>query len=124
MRGVQAFNCWCWILVCVGFGRRYLNRNSPLLQRANEAVFPFYILHQTVLIVLGYYVLQWNATNAAKFLITALGTFGFTLLLYLVIQRFSVLRVLFGLKPLRAKATADSLPLARTVSVERLGFAE
>jgi len=52
-RGVQAFNCWCWILVCVGFGRRYLNRNSPLLQRANEAVFPFYILHQTVLIVLG-----------------------------------------------------------------------
>ena len=123
-RVVQAFNCWCWILVCVGFGRRYLNRNSPLLQRANEAVFPFYILHQTVLIVLGYYVLQWNATNAAKFLITALGTFGFTLLLYLVIQRFSVLRVLFGLKPLRAKVTADSLPLARTVSVERLGFAE
>ena len=87
-------------------------------------MFPFYILHQTVLIVLGYYVLQWNATNAAKFLITALGTFGFTLLLYLVIQRFSVLRVLFGLKPLRAKATADSPPLARTVSVERLGFAE
>lgn len=99
-RGVQAFNCWCWILVCVGFGRRYLNRNSPLLQRANEAVFPFYILHQTVLIALGYYVLQWPATNAAKFLITALGTFGFTLLLYLVIERFTLLRVLFGLKPL------------------------
>jgi glucan biosynthesis protein C len=98
-RAVQGFNCWCWILVGFGFGRRYLNRSSPLLQRANEAVYPFYILHQTVLIVLGYYVLQWHATNGAKFLLIALGTLGFTLLLYTVIWRFSVLRVLFGLKP-------------------------
>lgn len=98
-RAVQGFNCWCWVLVCVGFGRRYLNRNSPLLQRANEAVYPFYILHQTVLIVLAYYVLQWPATNAAQFLIIALGTFGCTGLLYAVIERFAVLRVLFGLKP-------------------------
>lgn len=69
-------------------------------------------------------MLQWNATNAAKFLIIALGTFGFTLLLYLFIQRFFVLRVLFGLKPLaRAKATVDSPALVRPVSVARLGFA-
>ena len=60
-RAGQGFNCWCWVLVCVGFGRRYLNRNSPLLQRANEAVYPFYILHQTVLIALAYYVLPWPA---------------------------------------------------------------
>ena len=114
-RGVQGFNCWCWILVCVGFGRRYLHRNSPLLQRANEAVFPFYILHQTVLIVLGYYVLQWPATNAAKFLLIALGTFGFTLLLYLVIERFTVLRVLFGLKP---TATTPARKRAEVLSAE------
>ncbi|OON68303.1 acyltransferase family protein [Hymenobacter sp. CRA2] len=111
-RAVQGFNCWCWILVCVGFGRRYLNRNSPLLQRANEAVYPFYILHQTVLIVLGYYVLQWHATNGAKFLIIALGTFGFTALLYAVIERFSVLRVLFGLKPRAARKAAPHQALA------------
>ena len=98
-RAVQGANCWCWVLVCVGFGRRYLNRDSPLLQRANEAVYPFYILHQTVLIALAYYVLQWPLTNTGKFLLLALGTFGFTLLLYAVVWRFSVLRVLFGLKP-------------------------
>ncbi|WP_324676643.1 acyltransferase family protein [Hymenobacter sp. GOD-10R] len=98
-RAVQGINCWCWILVCIGFGRRYLNRNSLLLQRANEAVYPFYILHQTVLIALGYYVLQWPATNAAKFLVIALGTFGGTLFLYAVIYRSSVLRILFGMKP-------------------------
>ncbi len=103
-RAVQGLNCWCWVLVCIGFGRRYLNRNSPLLQLANEAVYPFYILHQTVLIALAYYVLQWPATAAAKFLLIALGTFGGTLLLYSVIWRFSVLRVLFGLKPRRVLA--------------------
>ncbi len=103
-RAVQGLNCWCWVLVCIGFGRRYLNRNSPLLQLANEAVYPFYILHQTVLITLAYYVLQWPATTAAKFLLIALGTFGGTLLLYSIIWRFSVLRVLFGLKPRRVSA--------------------
>jgi glucan biosynthesis protein C len=100
-RGVQGFNCWCWILMCIGFARRYLHHNSPLLQRANEAVYPFYILHQTVLIALAYYVLPWPATNATKFILLALGTFGFTWLLYLVIGHFSLLRVLFGLKPLQ-----------------------
>jgi len=102
-RAVQGLNCWCWILACVGFGRRYLNRSSSLLRHANEAVYPFYILHQTVLIALAYYVLPWPASNAAKFGLLSLGTFGGTLLLYLVIQRFSVLRILFGLKP-RARA--------------------
>ena len=104
-RAVQGFNCWCWVLACIGFGRRYLHRNSLLLQYANEAVYPFYILHQTVLIWLGYYVLQWPASNAAKFLVIALGTFGVTLVLYCVIWRFSVLRLLFGLK-LRARSKA------------------
>ncbi|UOQ68812.1 acyltransferase family protein [Hymenobacter volaticus] len=97
-RAVQGINCWCWILICVGFGRRYLNRNSPLLQRANEAVYPFYILHQTVLIALGYYVLQWSVPNAVSFLVIALGTFGGTLLLYAIIYHSAVLRVLFGMK--------------------------
>ena len=112
-RGVQAVNCWCWILVCVGFARRYLTYNSPLLQRANEAVYPFYILHQTVLIALAYYVLHWPASNAAKFVLIALGTFGFTWLLYWVIGRFYLLRILFGLKPLRR--VPASLPQARPV---------
>jgi glucan biosynthesis protein C len=99
-RGVEAFNCWCWILACFGFGRRYLNRSSPFLQRANEGVYPFYILHQTVLICLGYYVIQWPASTAARFMIISLGTFGITLLLHVaLVQRFAVLRVLFGLKP-------------------------
>jgi glucan biosynthesis protein C len=116
-RAVQGFNCWCWILVCIGFARRYFNRNSSLLQRSNEAVYPFYILHQTVLIALAYYVLQWPATNAAKFVVIALGTFGFTWLLYQVIGHFSLLRVLFGLKPLkRGPATPLQAQLVPSLS--------
>jgi glucan biosynthesis protein C len=126
-RSVEAFNCWCWILVCVGFGRRYLNRKSPLLQRANEAVYPFYILHQTVLICLGYYVLQWPASNAAKFLIISVGTFGLTLFLYVaLVQRFTVLRMLFGLKPAapakgkqpQHESLVSPLPILATEPVE------
>lgn len=57
-----------------------------------------------MLIALAYYVLQWPATPAAKFVLIALGTFGGTLLLYSLIWRFAVLRVLFGLKPRRGPA--------------------
>lgn len=106
---MQGLNCWCWVLVCIGFGRRYLNRNSPLSQLANEVVYPFYMLHQTVLITLAHYILQWPATTAAKFLLIALGTLGGTLLLYSIIWRFSMLRVLFGLKPRRLPAAVRLL---------------
>jgi glucan biosynthesis protein C len=118
MRAVQGFNTWCWILACMGFGRRYLTRNSPLLQRANEAVYPFYILHQTVLIWLGYYVLQWPATNAAKFLLICVGTYGVTLLLYVaLVQRFALLRLLFGLKPIKS-TNAPAASISRTNAAE------
>ncbi|MCB2410104.1 acyltransferase family protein [Hymenobacter lucidus] len=118
-RAVQGFNCWCWILVCLGFGRRHLNRNSRLLQAANEAVYPFYILHQTVLITLAFYVLPWPATNGAKFLMLSLGTLGFTLLLYLIIRRFAVLRVLFGLKLQHSGRKTTPVPaVTRSLSKE------
>ncbi len=43
---LHSFNMWCWILALFGFGKRHLSRNSSILKYANEAVYPFYILHQ------------------------------------------------------------------------------
>ncbi len=100
-RCLRAFNIWCWLLVCLAFARRYLNFHRPFLGYATEAVYPFYILHQTVLIAIGYYVIQWQASIAIKFSVISAGTFIITLLLYeLLIRRTNLTRWLFGLKPL------------------------
>jgi hypothetical protein len=65
-----------------------------------EAALPFYILHQTVIIAAGYYVVQWNAGIAVKFAAIASAGFAGSLLIYeVLIRRVGALRFLFGMKP-------------------------
>lgn len=97
---VKNINLLLWLCTIVGFAKRYLNFNHSILKYANEAVYPFYILHQTVLIVLGYYVIQLQTGIAIKFWLISIGTFVISLLIFeLLIRRNKILRFLFGLKP-------------------------
>lgn len=98
-RMLRSFHAWCWILALLGFGRRYLNRNSGALRYANEAVYPFYILHQTITVALGFYLSSWVIHPALKFCVVAAGTFLFCLALYEgMIKRVAFLRLVFGLR--------------------------
>jgi len=95
----KVINTWSWILTLLGFAATYLNRNSPTLQYANEAVYPFYILHQTITVSLAYYLKNVAWGLALKFSLLSLGTFFIAWLLYeLLIRRIGVLRLFFGLK--------------------------
>ena len=46
-------NMWSWLLAAVGYSGAYLNRSSPMLSYLNEAILPWYILHQTVTIIIA-----------------------------------------------------------------------
>jgi len=93
---------WSWVLAILGFGMQYLNLNKPILSHANEAVLPFYILHQPVLLVIGYFVVQWAIPDLAKWVIIFVSSFVVIMGLYeLTVRRFNVMRMLFGMKPLR-----------------------
>jgi glucan biosynthesis protein C len=73
---------------------------------AGEAFLPFYILHQTVIFVIGYYVVQWQTTALLKYLVISLSSLAATLLLYeLAVRRTKVTRWLFGMKA-RRESTA------------------
>jgi hypothetical protein len=107
---LKSINLWCWILALTGYALKYLNFSNRFLRYGNEAVYPFYILHQSVMIPIGYYVIQWNMGVVPKFFIIAFAMFGTTMLIYeLLIRRFNLMRLLFGLKP-KAKA-AESVAL-------------
>jgi len=93
------FNIWMWLLAVLGYGRKYLSFNHPFLRQANEAVYPFYILHQTVIIALAYQLAYVNWGIPLKFVVVATATFFICWALYtFAIKPWNVVRVLFGLK--------------------------
>ena len=90
-----------WIFALAGYARAKVRTGGPALRYATEAVYPFYILHQTVTIALGYYVVQWAMPVALKFAIVAAGTFAGTWLLYEAARRVPPLRPLLGMRAAR-----------------------
>ena len=99
---VQAVNSWNWILAIISYAATYLNKPSRTLSYANEAVYPFYILHQTVIIFLGYYLKYVEMCLLAKCTIMIVGTFGISWLIYeFCIRRYAWIRPLFGMKGMK-----------------------
>jgi glucan biosynthesis protein C len=98
MRCVWALNSWVAIAAVLGFGARHLTRGGPVLTWLTLAVFPFYIIHQTVIVVAGHHLAKlglWQPLEAVILIaITVLGC----LLTNEVARRTPFLRPLFGLK--------------------------
>ena len=98
-RALKGFNAWVWIVAILSFGRKYLSFNNELLQYAREAVLPFYIFHQTVIVVIGFYVVQWHMGVMAKYLVISTASLVITIALYdLLVKRTNVTRFLFGMR--------------------------
>lgn len=90
---------WASVLMSVGYSYQYLNRNRPILPYLNEAVYPFYILHQTVIVIIGYWILKTNLGIYSGFLVVSLSTLVVCVALYwLLIRPFKLTRLLFGIK--------------------------
>ena len=97
---------WSFVLAILWFGMQHLTFNTPFRRYANEAVLPFYIMHQTVIICVGYFVVRQAIPDLLKFVIIAVSSFAIITALYeLLIRRVNVLRFLFGMR-LRPKASS------------------
>jgi glucan biosynthesis protein C len=100
---------WCFVLAILGFGMQHLTVNTPFLRYTNEAVLPFYILHQTVIISIGFFVVRWAIPDLLKFVLIAASSFFLIMALYeFLVRRYNVMRFLFGMK-LRPKALVAQL---------------
>ena len=97
----HAFNTWVWVIAVMGLGRKLLNFKRWPLDYLNQAAFPFYVLHQTVIVVLGYYVLKMSVSVGVKYLIITTAALCSTLLIYdIFVRRTNPTRFLFGMKPI------------------------
>jgi peptidoglycan/LPS O-acetylase OafA/YrhL len=105
---------WTWLLAFFGYGKYWLSFDNALLRYLREATYPVYILHQTVIVAVAYYIVQQPWSWGSKYLLVLGLTVVFCLLLYqLLICRFAWLRVIFGLKAikLRGKSNKKAAPL-------------
>jgi len=92
---------WSWMIFILYFGMLYLNAGNKVIDYANEAILPFYVLHYPVIVVIAYYTLTWDINMVVKFLFVSTTALLATLLLYdLLIRRIKISRWLFGMKPL------------------------
>ena len=89
-------NRFAWILTILGFANHHLSKNHPCLKYLNEAVYPYYILHQTFIIVLAFWLS--NTGPMIQPLLVIVLTFIGCAFCYEIIRRFKILRLLFGLK--------------------------
>ncbi|MCP4294048.1 MAG: acyltransferase family protein [Proteobacteria bacterium] len=91
---------WSCVITIIGYGQVYLNKKSALLEYLNEAIYPFYILHQTAIIVIGFYVLRMGNSIFANFMIISFASLFSSFGIYVVLIRpFNIMRLLFGMKP-------------------------
>ena len=103
--------CWAPLIAICGFASRHLRSTNAFLKYANEGVLPFYILHQTVILTIGFYVLRLDTSLWVEYLIIVTGSFIVIMALYeLLIRRVNLLRFLFGLKMRRPQPAPVSQP--------------
>jgi hypothetical protein len=106
IRVVFKLQAWCAILAILGFARRHLNRPHPAVAYLNEAVFPYYIIHQTIIVVLGWWFLSQSFHPLAEWLALVALTAAGCALTFELARRSGPLRPLFGLKPEGARRMA------------------
>ena len=90
---------WSAILALLGGAMDGLGAvRTRFLGRASEIVLPFYVLHQTVILTVGFVVVHWPAPDVAKWAIIAATSLAATLAACELIRRVGPLRVLFGMR--------------------------
>lgn len=122
MRMVYCLCQWVPILAVCGFGHRHLAFDSAKRRYLTEAVFPVYILHQTLIVTLAHWFKPLKLAPGTEGAIFIVLTFCISFGVFEVVRRFAVLRPLFGLGSRRQVASARLLtepPRRQTVSPVR-----
>jgi glucan biosynthesis protein C len=104
MHAVYMVCAWSAIVAACGFARRHLEFDSPARRYLAEAVFPVYILHQTLIVSLAHLLKPVRRTPGLESLMLVLLTLVFSFAIFEVVRRVPALRPLFGL----ARKTAPS----------------
>jgi peptidoglycan/LPS O-acetylase OafA/YrhL len=96
---------WTWTLLMLFVGIRFLDFSNHWLQYGQEAILPFFLFHQPVIMGIAFFVVQWDAGIPLKLPLVVITSYVMTVGLYeLLIRRNNWLRAIFGMKATRLDA--------------------
>jgi len=94
----HALYAWNALLAILGYAAAYLNRPRRWMPYANRAIYPWYILHQSLIVPLAALVIPLTLPTPAKALLVLVGTVaGCALIHHYIVLRVRWLQPLFGL---------------------------
>ena len=107
---VFSISRWSFVVYFLSLAAKDLSFNNKVLAYSSEAVLPFYILHHTIIVCVGWFVIRWNIGILPKFLIIVVASFSLIMVLYeLLVKPFNGVRFLFGMRP-KKKPSARPAP--------------
>ncbi len=98
-QALRSLTTWCWITFWLFCGSKCFNFRNSISGYCQEAVLPFYILHQTIILAAGFWVIRWDLSILVKYTVIC----AISLLLIMAVyegavKRLMSLRFLFGLQ--------------------------
>ncbi len=95
---VRELQAWTMILALFGFARKHLRHDNAARRYLTDAIFPFYIIHQTTIVVVGHYLNKVGLPVGIEAILLIAATAASCWLGYEIVRRVPILRPLFGLK--------------------------
>ena len=91
-------NIAAWLFTMIGYAAQYLRKGHAVLTYMNEAILPWYILHQTLIILFAVWMAQFNLNAGIEAVILIVLTVVGCGMGYELVKRNNITRWLFGLK--------------------------
>jgi glucans biosynthesis protein C len=101
MRTVYATTGWCAIVTACGFAQRHLQRDGAARRYLTEAVFPVYILHQTLIVVMAHLIKPLHLAPGLEAVMLVMMALTASFAIFELVRKVALLRPLFGLAPQR-----------------------
>jgi hypothetical protein len=96
---VYGINQWLWMAVVFGFAYQYLRgHDGPVRRYLTDAIFPFYIIHQTTIEVVAHHLAKERLALGLEATLLIGATVASCFATYEIARRSRLLRPLFGLK--------------------------
>jgi len=96
---MYALLAWSAMVAACGFAARHLDRDGPARRYLNESIFPVYILHQTVIVVLAHTLQPLRLAPGLEAIMLIVLTLSLSFAGFELVRRVALLRPLFGLAP-------------------------
>lgn len=107
LRVARAIQGWATIIALLGIANRFRSSDHPWRATLTEAVFPAYVIHQTIIVVLGWSLLPYRLPRVAEFVLLVAATVVGSIAFYVFGRSIGWLRPLIGLRPRGTVASFD-----------------